>query len=241
MLKLKSLGLVALLITSYSAISEPQCHPRVDTHKVQMMVGYGSLMQEASKKRSDPNVSINYPVMLSGFQRGWFLNGCTGINKFSTTYLGIIPKRNGHLNAVIYALDNAKGMPDYDQREFGYCRVEVAKKQIKYLAKMPKKFSNAQIWVYVSKPQNVKQPTKSCPLVQSYVDIFISGCLELQAKYKLPNFTKECIRSTSGWSHAWVNDRIYPRRPFIYQPMASKIDKALNEYLPEYYQHIKLA
>ena len=35
--------------------------------------------------------------------------------------------------------------------------------------------------------------------------------------------------TTTGWNANWVNDRIYPRRPFIYAPGASAIDKILQE------------
>jgi len=42
-------------------------------------------------------------------------------------------------------------------------------------------------------------------------------------------FTQDFIRTTSGWNAHWVNDRIYPRRPFIYVPNSSAIDKALQE------------
>jgi hypothetical protein len=68
-------------------------------------------------------------------------------------------------------------------------------------------------------------------MVQSYVDICINGCLELESLYRgvKGSFTQEFIRTTTGWNANWVNDRIYPRRPFIYAPNASAIDKALKE------------
>jgi hypothetical protein len=64
-------------------------------------------------------------------------------------------------------------------------------------------------------------------MVQSYVDICINGCLELEALYRgvKGSFTQEFIRTTTGWNANWVNDRIWP---FIYAPSASAIDKALN-------------
>jgi len=37
-----------------------------------------------------------------------------------------------------------------------------------------------------------------------------------------------------------MNDRIYPRRPFIYQPKAGRIDQLLKEHLPQYFQHIRI-
>lgn len=38
----------------------------------------------------------------------------------------------------------------------------------------------------------------------------------------------DCTGSTPSGSQYWVNDRLYPRRPFIYQPNASRIDAALK-------------
>ena len=68
-------------------------------------------------------------------------------------------------------------------------------------------------------------------MVQSYVEIGINGCLELEALYRgvKGSFVQEFIRTTSGWNANWVNDRLYPRRPFIYAPNGSAIDRALKE------------
>src|SRR5262249_44445648 len=73
------------------------------------------------------------------------------------------------------------------------------------------------------------EPTAAVLMVQSYVDICINGCLEIEAQYpRARGFAQEFIRSTTGWNAHWVNDRIYPRRPFIYVPNAFLIDQALE-------------
>jgi hypothetical protein len=46
--------------------------------------------------------------------------------------------------------------------------------------------------------------------------------------------------TTDGWSELWVNDGIYPRRPFHYEPNAFKIDGYLNRLLPELVQEIRI-
>jgi hypothetical protein len=48
------------------------------------------------------------------------------------------------------------------------------------------------------------------------------------------------VLTTQGWSTHWVNDRIYPRRPFMYQPSAGEIDQRLNTLLPEIVDAIKI-
>jgi hypothetical protein len=48
------------------------------------------------------------------------------------------------------------------------------------------------------------------------------------------------VETTTDWSAFWINDRIYPRRPFIYQPKARQIDQLLNEVIPEFFEKIKI-
>jgi hypothetical protein len=93
----------------------------------------------------------------------------------------------------------------------------------------------SDVYIFLSDPGCIKPPSEETPMVQSYVDICINGCLELEALYRTLNeplakesFTKEFIRTSSGWSEFWVNDRVYPRRPGAYRPSATDIDKALQ-------------
>jgi hypothetical protein len=37
-----------------------------------------------------------------------------------------------------------------------------------------------------------------------------------------------------------VNDRVYPRRPFVFQPRARQIDELLERELPRYFRQIRL-
>ena len=94
--------------------------------------------------------------------------------------------------------------------------------------------------LHVSPESHVGAATPDTPIVQSYVDIFVNGCLELQDRYGLDGFARECIDSTAGWSAHWVNDRIYPRRPFIYRKNAVRIDRLLQAALPEIFPQIRI-
>ena len=183
------------------------------------------------------DVGPNWPIEVSGFRRAWIARG--PLPGFNTTYLGITADPSDKMNAVVYRVPHAADVKQYDQRESGYCRVLVPRDHIKLLAK--KKLLSGQYWVYAM-PQSVAniKPTRRYPIVQSYVDLLISGCLNLQKKFKLPGFAKACITTTHGWSKHWVNDRIYPRRPFIYQPMAWKIDTLLKTNLPKYFAAIHI-
>ena len=75
---------------------------------------------------------------------------------------------------------------------------------------------------------------------QSYVDIFLAGCLEIEEKYHLKNFAASCVNTTGDWSLHWVNDRIYPRRPTVYQAKALVIDALLQQQIPTLFNRIQL-
>lgn len=90
-----------------------------------------------------------------------------------------------------------------------------------------------QIWIYVVPPDRVATPSADFPIVQSYVDIMLGGCLEIEKNFAIAQFAEMCVTTTTGWSQHWVNDRIYPRRPFIYQPRSREIDQMLGTILPD--------
>ncbi|MGH7125309.1 MAG: gamma-glutamylcyclotransferase family protein, partial [Stellaceae bacterium] len=198
-----------------------ECNVPPDPNRAQYIVGYGSLMQDESRNRTSPQAGPAHPVEVRGYRRGWFSRPeAVG---FSTTFLGARADREGHFNAVLYQVDPAELLAT-DRRELSYCRADVALPDVKPLEKDLSLERKAQIWIYVSKPESIAPPSARYPIVQSYVDIFVSGCLEQEQRFALAEFAQQCLATTSGWSEHWVNDRLYPRRPFIYQPRARQID-----------------
>ena len=194
-------------------------------------------MQDESRKRTSPQAGPAHPVDIRGYRRGWFARAeAVG---FGTTYLGVLPNRESHLNAVIYQVEATEVIAT-DRREISYCRTGVAMSGIKPLEREFLLVPDGQIWIYVSGPQSVATPDSHYPIVQSYVDIFLSGCLEQEQRFGLTDFSQQCLSTTGDWSAHWVNDRIYPRRPFIFQPRASRIDNLLSKQLPKYFSHIKI-
>ena len=212
------------------------CHPTIDPSQPQYIVGYGSLMQSASKRSTEPDSGINLPVRVTGFQRGWNTHGV-----YPTTYLGVQPSKSARMVAAVYRSLLKDGKLGADAREIDYCRVAVAPGSIEMLdnSTLP---SPSQIWIYVNKPETLASPDADNPLVQSYVDIFITGCLELQPRVAEPamDFVAECVRTTEGLSRHWVNDRLMPRRAYHHQPRAWEIDQNLERLLPERVEQIKI-
>lgn len=83
--------------------------------------------------------------------------------------------------------------------------------------------------MYTVPPNRVGKPGKGHPITQSYVDIFLGGCLDVSEAYGIEEFALECIRTTKGWSKYWINDRIMPRRPFEHQPQAERSMRFWNK------------
>lgn len=221
--------------SSYANETYRCCHPLPNCHKAQYIIAYGSLMEKKSKNGTDSTSGKNRPVNVAGYQRGWFSKG-ESIG-FSTTYLGVIKNPDAYFNGTIFPLATSTSIKNYDKREKYYCRVSVPKERIHTLDRS--KLPDAEFWIYAIKPESMANPSKKYPIVESYVDIFLSGCIEIENKFHLKNFAANCVNTTSNWSTHWVNDRIYPRRPFVFEPNALKIDQLLMDNVPQFFNQIK--
>lgn len=213
------------------------CHAAPDPGRTQVVVGYGSLMEDASRQRTSPRAGTAHPVEIAGFRRGWFARGASV--GFSTTYLGVIEDRQARLNAVAYSVDPAE-LAATDAREASYCRASVAPGDLTALERGFSFPAGAQAWIYVGTPASAAPPDARFPIVQSYVDVFLSGCFEQEERHAIAGFAAECVATTTGWSEHWVNDRIFPRRPFIYQPRARQIDELLAARLAGLFPRIRI-
>ena len=199
-----------------------QCHPDFDDNKSQYIIGYGSLIYEVSKMNTDDTASTNYPIILSGYQRSWSVYGnLPGLN---TIFLTVTYNASSSFNGVIYKTIN---IISYDIREYIYCRLKVNETNLILLNDTSNILDiNRQIWIYISKRSHDSNESKSgtttttttttpsptttttisttipsrrFPIVQSYVDIFIRGCLNISKTYKYfdDSYAKMCISSTS--------------------------------------------
>jgi len=53
--------------------------------------------------------------------------------------------------------------------------------------------------------------------------------------YRLNDYADDCVKLTQGFNYSWVNDRIYPRWPWSYQPKADEIDFLLDKHFPGFH------
>ena len=199
--------------------------------------GYGSLIERESRTRTNSEAVYAYPAIVTGISRGWYHRPTARIG-FTTTVLGAKCGKNACCNGVIFGVED---IAKTDRREVGYNRKKLSPESIQMLdrASVPE----GEIYVYVSKKVNIQPATPQYPIIQSYVDICLNGCLEIESEYRLAKqneFARMFMENTTDWSEHWVNDRIYPRRPHIYVPKAREIDNLLNDWLPEYFRKIKI-
>ena len=214
------------------------------------IIGYGSLIEFASRTRTAKDALYVRPVQVNGFVRGWFAQ--VSAAGYSPTYVGAVSVSDlkarpvyPYLNAVVYYVTEAE-LQATDQREdAGYTRVEVLPSQIQMLdggGAVPE----GKYWIYLNKFQGKNKlenhlPSANFPIVQSYVDICINGCFEIEANFpQSAGFAEMFIKTTLFWSNFWVNDRPMPRRPFMDRPNAYTIDALLAATIPDYFSQMRI-
>lgn len=198
----------------------------------QYIFGYGSLIEDASRLSTTPAAKFAWPVRVSGIVRGWFARGAA--SGLTTTFLGAVDAQRPEpwCNGVIYAV-SPEDLAATDRRESaGYQRCRIPSKNIEMLDGSGGP-PEGDFWAYLNRltpgqiPDNL--PSEQFPMVQSYVDICVNGCLQVESRFRTAKgFTADFFATTSKWSRFWVNDRVYPRRPFIFQPNANAIDAAIK-------------
>lgn len=192
--------------------------------------GYGSLMQIASRTRTVPSAFAAAPVIVKGISRGWYYQAPSA--SLSPTYLGAVDDNIATTNGVIYRVSDSE-FAATSEREKDYKPTRIDRSAITMLdgsSVAPE----GEFWYYASRDK--KTANAEHPIVQSYVDICMDGSLEIEAMYPLARdarFAEQFVKTCTDWKTPWINDRIFPYRPFIYMPRASKIDEILSKVLPD--------
>ena len=201
--------------------------------------GFGSLISSESRSLTGDTGSC-IPAKLTGFQRSW--SGAFPILDSSLpgmTAVSVAEKADGSVNGVLVEIE-PKNIPAFDKREEGYARVEVPmdKVQLCYDAEATEDASSttlpsgSTIWVYIAP---VTPPSTTTPILQSYLDVILLGCLEYGEQ-----FAKDFLLTTAGWEVAhhgcFVNDRTKPayrRATQAASGRAEQWDRLLAECVPD--------
>jgi hypothetical protein len=194
----------------------------------QFIFGYGSFIESKSRAMTSPSALYASPANVVGLQRGWF--GRVGGVSLSPTYLGAGADVSSNCNGVIFQVLQQQ-LEAFDKHETGYQRERVTPNNITMLDGS-KCAPEGDIWFYANIEKRYASP--EFPIVQSYVDVCLNGCLEIEATFPLAReaeFAETFLKTSTNWSKYWVNDRIYPRRAFIYVPNADRIDALIRKVL----------
>jgi hypothetical protein len=148
----------------------------------------------------------------------------------SPTYLGAVADPDSSCNGVIFKVSEEE-FETFDNHEPGYTRERIDQKNLTMLDGS-RSVPEGDIWFYAVREKHF--PSPEFPIVQSYVDVCLNGCLELEATYPLAReaeFAETFLKTSTDWSRYWVNDRIHPRRPFVHLPNANRIDLLIKKVL----------
>lgn len=198
------------------------------------IIGYGSLLNRSSLNRTLPQVEKIEPIYLNQYCRYWHANENI-TPTFSSTFLGVSKSEHSRINCIIFEIEESF-LPVIDKREFLYHREQVNLNDIEFTSNQFEINTDDNIWIYITDKPSLA--SKEFPIIQSYVDVCLSGAMQLEEEFNLENFAIDFIKTTKQWSPSWVNDRIFPRAPHIHQPDAYRIDIMLSENINQYFSKI---
>merc|ERR1719330_223428 len=186
-------------------------------------------------------------VRVEGVRRGWYAPGNLQASKVSNfasvdakdwaaqsldvapTYLGAVADDAASMYAVVYKV-TAEEIAATDEREDkwgNYLKLWLDLTKVTRLNGGDAFPDDAKIRWYGDKPERVTTPTVQSPICESYVDVWLSGAVELEAANSVKDYVKNVINSTYGWSPHWANDRPTPYRPFTREPDAGRVSSEL--------------
>jgi hypothetical protein len=200
---------------------------KLERQPTQFIFGYGSLINTRSRDSTAANSVAAIPARVSaafGYIRTWNDRSPSGFIALGLRRAG--PGETGMtINGVVYPVEGTD-MSAFDAREKGYIRVEVPRQDLEAVSwqAIP---SEGKIWAYV--PEQGSRPNAEYPLLQSYIDVVIEGGLEYG-----PDFAREIIQTTTGWSEYWLNDRRLARRPWVFDSLYQQVDELLAAQAPHF-------
>lgn len=182
-----------------------------------------------------------------GYKRQWNFRSSTGFTALGVEQVVVATNENGdgngkcEINGVIFQVPTMD-IPDFDRREVGYTKIRIpleyitiqnatatttSYQQQSYRQQADFTFtSNDNIWLYVPLPGHIHYADENHPLLQSYVDTVLQGCLEWGG----PTMAEQFILTTGGWSEYFLNDTPSSRRPWLYRKEYNTIDELLKRY-----------
>jgi hypothetical protein len=171
------------------------------------LVGYGSLINETSRKRTIVNCTAAIPVVVESFTRSWSYK-CPR-RQYTAVSVTRVADKTARINAVLIPLHNPKDdLRLLDIREMNYSRGRINPDGVRFLDNNIQIPKDCIVWIYEnhtsisknysttsnSQISQVHAPSKSYPIPQSYLDCILKGCLQISIE-----FAKMFLSSTKGW------------------------------------------
>lgn len=204
-----------------------------------MYFGYGSLVNRATRESSEKVV----PATLHGWERQWAHHAHSLAEKKSPDRLGVCPltisERSGSVIDGVLAEISIADLPLLDKRERGYERLSLSASRFSFepassgpdaaqICTDKDIAPDSTIYVYRSLESQAGWANEQYPLIQSYIDVVLSGYRSLFGEQGVKRF----LMSTSGWNGPLVNDRdnpIYPRAVVLGKDELAWIDAVMEE------------
>ena len=219
------LSLSALGITAASTgWADPACFPAINKSEPQYIVAYGSLMQSAAREKKLNKAEVEFPVWVRGYERGWF--GRDSRQSPQKTALVVKAEPGKKFNGLLLQATSGQ-LSAIDRGDVITCRERIDPRKLQSMTseKLPER---GQFWIYAAKKPKIRKAAGQFPMLQSEVDVFLTGCIEQAAAFGLPDFSSQCVKSTNGWSVHWNNDRDRPSGKLV-TAKRPKIDQLLEQ------------
>jgi hypothetical protein len=168
--------------------------------------GYGSLICPDSRAITAPTVAERsaIPVTVQNVERTWAKQSKRGM-----TAMGVRFREGAECVGVLVPVNDDE-LSQFDAREIGYDRVELQAEQVLQVPFLEDDYYNntflgeddidpPQIWVYIQ--QEPIAATETHPIVQSYLDIILRGCLTISEE-----FADAFMESTVGFHPSEISD-----------------------------------
>eukprot|EP00759_Apiculatamorpha_spiralis_P054465 PhF_6_TR6940/c0_g1_i2/m.10181 len=158
------------------------------------VLGYGSLLNLVSRERTI-GVTESFPVVVKGFRRVW------GVPTSYWMPLGVLADPTSSIHAVCAEV-HSKDWKALDAREGGYDRIAVHPANIaRYNESESTVNPKHHYFIYVARPETVRTPSTTCPVLLSYVDCCVEGALQLGG----PRFAEKFFRETHQWGTVLID------------------------------------
>ncbi len=192
--------------------------------------GYGSLINGNNRKLTG-HTGYALPIRVQGVRRSWGL----AVVESGMMAVCLTLDQASYCNGMLVEVDLPE-LIKFDERELihGYERGRLQNDLIASIG--VDEVPTGAFWVYRKKINISSAVMTQYPIFQSYVDVILSGCLDVGL-----DFAREFILTTTGWETVWVNDRSSPRYPRAMKIVSrqNEIDTLLMEMIPKAFESRK--